>query len=225
MLRKIAILLGAGLAFGAPMLVGTQAARAADVVFDEGSLPAPESDTAPVYLWSGPYAGAFVGYNFANVDQDGGASVDMDGFVGGVYSGYNFESAPVVYGIEADIGGSGVDGSGFNTGLAGRIDGDQNIFGSLRGRVGVAADPFLAFATGGIAASQNTLSLGGASDTKTSVGYTVGAGVEANFSENVSGRLEYRYSNFGDKTYDLGTTSVSSGFDEHSIRAGVAVKF
>ncbi|WP_245515092.1 outer membrane protein [Jiella endophytica] len=206
------------------LALATGSASAADVVFEQPSAPSPEAP-ASIYVWSGPYAGAFVGYNFARFRDAGGASFDGDGFVGGVYTGYNFEAAPIVYGIEADIGGSGVDGSGFSPSLGGDVDGEQNVFGSLRGRVGYQADPFLVFATGGVAASRNELSLNGASDSKTHIGYTVGAGVEAKISDDLSGRLEYRYSRFGDETYDLGNTSVSSGFDEHSIRAGIALKF
>ena len=218
--RSFAVVLFGALAFG------TGCASAADAVFDERvGPPAPESLSSPVYVWSGPYAGAFVGYNFSRFENAGDVTFDGNGVVGGVYAGYNFEAGPVVYGIEADLGGSGVDGSAFSPALGGNIDGDQNVFGSLRGRVGYQADPFLVFATGGVAASRNELSSGSVSDTKTSVGFTVGAGVEAKISDDVSGRLEYRYSKFGSETYDLGTTSVSSGFDEHSIRAGIALKF
>ncbi len=204
----------------------TGAAGAADVVYDpEVAPPSPEAPSSPIYVWSGPYAGAFVGYNFARFDDADGTSLDGDGLVGGVYFGYNFETPSVVYGVEADLGGSAVDGSDFSSALGGDVDGEQNVFGSIRGRVGVRADPFLVFATGGVAASRNELSLAGASDSQTSVGYTVGAGVEAKFDDDLAGRLEYRYSKFGSQTYDLGNTSVSSGFDEHSIRAGIALKF
>ncbi|MBO0905317.1 outer membrane protein [Jiella sonneratiae] len=201
-------------------------AMAADAIYEQPAYaPSPEAPSSPVYVWSGPYAGAFVGYNFTHFEDAGNVTFSADGVVGGVYAGYNFDTGPVVYGIEADIGGSGVDGSEFSPSLGADVSGEQNVFGSLRGRVGVKVDPFLVFATGGVAASRNELSLGGASDSKTSVGYTVGAGVEAKITDDVSGRLEYRYSKYGSETYDLGATSVSSGFDEHSIRAGIALKF
>ena len=215
----------AAIAFCA-LAVSTGSASAADVVYQQPVFaPSPEAPSSPVYVWSGAYAGAFVGYNFARFDDAGNASFDGEGLVGGAYVGYNFETPAIVYGIEADLGGSAVDGSAFSPSLGGNVDGEQNVFGSLRGRVGVRADPFLVFATGGVAASRNALSLGGNSDDQTSVGYTVGAGVEAKFGDDLSGRLEYRYSKFGSQTYDLGSTSVSSGFDEHSIRAGIALKF
>ncbi|WP_206455049.1 outer membrane protein [Aurantimonas marina] len=202
-------------------------AHAADAVFDSPQSPmtTPLAPSVPIHVWSGPYAGAFVGYNTSNFDQSGGAEFDGDGFVGGVYTGYNLQTDRIVYGIEADIGGSNVDGRGVNGAVGAPIDAETNIFGSLRARAGVAVDPFLVFATGGVAASRNELSLNGASDSQTSVGYTLGAGVEAKISDNVTSRLEYRYSDFSSETYDLGNTSVSSGFDEHSIRAGIALKF
>ncbi|MBC6717693.1 porin family protein [Aurantimonas sp. DM33-3] len=203
------------------------AARAADVIYEEPQPPvvAPLAPSTPVYVWSGPYAGAFVGYNTSNFDQSAGASFDGDGFVGGVYTGYNWQTDQFVYGLEADLGGSNVDASGTNATTGAQIDADSNIFGSFRARAGVAVDPFLVFATGGVAAARNELSLNGFSDSQTSIGYTLGAGVEARVSDDVTTRLEYRYSDFGSETYDLGNTSISSGFDEHSIRAGIALKF
>ncbi|MCE7029248.1 outer membrane protein [Jiella avicenniae] len=225
MMRPASVRSFAVFLFGALALTAGSAS-AADVVYEQPvTAPSPEAPSSPIYVWSGPYAGAFVGYNFARFEDAGTASFDGDGLVGGVYVGYNFETPAIVYGIEADVGGSAVDGSAFSPSLGGDVDGEQNVFGSLRGRVGVKADPFLVFATGGLAASRNELSLGGSSDSQTSVGYTVGAGIEAKFDDDLTGRLEYRYSKFGNETYDLGNTSVSSGFDEHSIRAGIALKF
>ncbi|MEX6506551.1 outer membrane protein [Jiella sp. M17.18] len=213
------------IAAAAAFLLGAVSARAADLPA-AAAPPAPLGAPAePIHIWTGPYAGAFVGYNMSHYDQSGGASFSGDGFVGGVYTGLNFQSGPLVYGIEGDLGGAGVSGDGFNSTSTARIDANENIFGSLRARVGVPVDPFLVFATGGLAIANNKLSLGGVSDTKTAVGYTLGAGVEAKITDDVSARLEYRFSDYGKEKYDLGNTSVSSGFDEHSIRAGIALKF
>ena len=212
--------------FGAAMFLASGPAQAADVVSDIPVAPvAPIDAPAPIHIWSGPYAGAFVGYNMRNFDQSGGAKFDGDGFVGGVYTGYNLQADKLVYGLEADIGGAGFTADGFSPATGGGIAGDSNLFGSLRARIGYDVDPFLLFATGGVAAARSELSANGFSDSKDNVGYTVGAGVEAKITDDISTRLEYRYSDFGSKTYDLGNTSISSGFDEHSIRAGVALKF
>lgn len=213
------LVLGAGLVFALP------AAQAADAVAPDMTPVAPIEGASPIYIWSGPYAGAFVGYSAQTLDQSNGASFDGDGVVGGAYAGINWQNDRFVYGIEADIGASGVEAGGFDRVAGQPLDADTNVFGSLRGRVGVAADPFMVFATAGAAVSDQTLKLGPAEDSKTHLGYTVGAGVEAKITDTIDTRLEYRYSDFGSKTYDLGTATTSSGFDEHSVRAGIALKF
>lgn len=205
------VMLAAGPAFAADALAPT--------------VDVPVVMDSPLYTWSGPYVGGFVGYNFANMDQSGGADFDGEGLVGGVYAGYNLQTDQLVYGIEADIGGGSVDAGGYNAAIGVPLSSDQSVFGSVRGRVGVAADPFLVFATGGLAVSNQELSRPGASDENTHFGYTVGAGIEAQVTDNVTSRLEYRYSDFGSEDYKLGDVTVSSGFDEHSIRAGLALKF
>lgn len=208
------------LLLSAPML--SSPGVSADLAVAEPAVPLA---SAPSYIWSGPYAGGFVGYNFANLDHAGGAEFDGEGFVGGVYTGYNLQTNQFVYGLEADLGASGLDAGGYDAVTGAPISADANAFGSLRARVGVAYDPFLFFATGGVAVAGAELSSNGAEDSNTHLGYTVGAGVEAQVGGNVTSRVEYRYSDFGSKTYDLGPVSTSTGFDEHSIRAGVALKF
>ena len=40
------------------------------------------------------------------------------------------------------------------------------------------------------------------------------------------GRIEYRYTDFGDKDFDLGGgASLNSDVDQHAIRVGLGVKF
>ena len=179
----------------------------------------------PVYVWSGAYAGGFVGYSTANFDGAVGADANGDGVVGGAYGGYNLQSGPLVYGIEGDAGYSGVTGDDFSATLSAPVSTDSGGVGSVRGRIGVSQDPFLLFATGGVAVAEKELALNGVSDDNTHVGFTVGAGVEAKITDTITSRLEYRYSDFDDQTYDFGATSTSAGFDEHSVRAGLALKF
>lgn len=211
------------LALSGLMLTPMANAIAADaVVAEPAPLIAPE---ASVYTWSGPYAGGFVGYNFANTDQTGGAKFDGEGVVGGVYAGYSLQTGSLVYGAEADVGASDLSAGGFNVATGVPISADSTAFGSLRATIGVAYDPIMLFATGGVTVANKELSLGNVSDDQTHVGYTVGAGVQAKVTDNVTSRVEYRYSDFDAKDYDLGNVTVSSGFDEHSIRAGLALKF
>ena len=201
--------------FSQPVLAADVADPAADLV-----------EAGPqLYTWAGPYGCAFVGYSRADFDNPGGGTFRADGFIGGIYAGYNLQSERLVYGLEADVGASDVDGTGtaFSTGVP--LDESSTAFGSLRARVGIAYDPILMFATAGLAVASNELSLSGSSDSATHLGWTVGAGVEAALRDNVTSRIEYRYTDFQSRDYDIGNVTISSGYDEHSIRAGLALKF
>lgn len=217
-MRFLRTVLAVGLALSGTFAYG------ADAVQPEGPF-APVAAPSSVYTWSGPYAGTFVGYNWTDFDPSGGATFNADGFIGGVYTGVNFQNDRIVYGIEADVGGSNVDGSGFNSVTGLPVAGDTGVFGSVRGRLGVAYDPFLFFATGGVAVADSEVTLGAASDDNTHFGWTLGVGVEAAVTDNLSSRVEYRYSDYETRDYNLGNVEFSSGFDEHSIRAGLALRF
>lgn len=141
--------------------------------------------------WSGFYIGGQVGYQYGYV-----AGYHPDGIVGGGHIGFNYQTGPVVFGIEGDIEGSGVNGGypGF----------DQRWQSSIRGRLGfTAGNSVLFYGTGGAAFSEfraNALINGfdsGYANTVSRTGYTLGAGIEYKFTPNFSGRVEYRYTDFG----------------------------
>ena len=56
-------------------------------------------------------------------------------------------------------------------------------------------------------------------------GYTLGVGLDYAFTDLVFGRLEYRYTDFGDKDFNLGGATLNSDVDQHAIRVGLGVKF
>jgi outer membrane immunogenic protein len=80
----------------------------------------------PGYDWTGFYAGVNVGYSWGRssstqsfVDSASGAILnsnafkfDMDGVIGGGQIGYNWQKDRLVFGLEADIQGSGQKGNG-----------------------------------------------------------------------------------------------------------------
>ena len=80
-------------------------------------------------------------------------------------------------------------------------------YGSIRGRLGVAFDRFVIFGTAGWAWGNpsNAYALYGAPPFFTrsgySFGWTVGAGIEYAFTNNVFGRIEYRYTNLGTSSF------------------------
>lgn len=179
--------------------------------------PAVDLATSPAYLWSGAYAGVFGSYGRGEFSALPGARAR--GFSGGAYGGYNWQIDQFVVGGEADLGLSGLD-----TASAG-ISAEQGAFGSLRARLGYDVNPFLLYATGGLAASKFTLASAAGSDSNVHLGWTAGAGAEAFITENITARLEYRYSDYQTENYNLGGVNVSSGFDDHSVRMGIGVKF
>jgi outer membrane immunogenic protein len=209
--------------------IGATSALAAD-------LPARTYTNAPVlvdpgYNWSGFYVGANIGYSWgrssdtSNLTNGDGTllftsagSSNLDGIVGGGQAGYNWQTQNWVWGLEADIQGTGERGSrdltcpvgvctpstvlpGFHAlvilvpGAAVPLSLDQKIdwFGTVRGRAGVLVSPkVLLYATGGLAYGEvkSSETLGTAfSTTDTRVGYTVGAGVEGAIGGNWTAKL------------------------------------
>src|SRR5688572_14865848 len=65
------------------------------------------------YNWSGVYVGVQGGYGWGDNDygyESDRVGFDSDGFVGGLTAGANWQNGSFVYGVEADISYSDVDG-------------------------------------------------------------------------------------------------------------------
>lgn len=210
-------------AFSAAAVLGLSAAPAlaADVVYQEPPAPAPIIDSAPVSSWAGPYAGVQLGYGFSGKvrDRTAGNDIGTDGFVGGAFGGFNMQNGQFVYGGEADVNYSGIDGANAGTAARARLD------GSLRARAGVAVnDDVLVYGTAGVAAQRLRVSTAAAQDTNLMLGYTVGAGTDVKLTDDVFARAEYRYSDFGSDTFNLGApTKVDSS--NHRVSVGLGIKF
>jgi outer membrane immunogenic protein len=124
-----------------------------------------------------------------------------------------------VFGAEADVLASGLEGE------KGGLEVDQGLNGSLRARAGIALDQFLLYGTGGVAMSDVEASAGGDSDDATLWGWTAGAGAEAMVTDNVTARIEYRYTDYENETFTLDGESGEGDLNTHSLRAGVGFKF
>jgi outer membrane immunogenic protein len=163
------------------------------------------------------------------------------GFIGGGHAGYNWQSGAFVYGLEADVEGADIKGTGNYRFLGGapildHVDSKTDFQGSFRGRLGWAANNWLFYATGGLAWAdiKHTYVTGIAgppanSFSTTRAGYTVGAGVEYGFTPNWSGRLEYRYSDYGTLTNNVGAQFVGGLQDQkitdNSVRVGLSYRW
>lgn len=154
----------------------------------------------------------------------GSGDTDVNGWLGGVHAGYNWQSHRWVFGIETDIQRTSEDGSlsvcvvagcGVGTPFA-TANFKLDWFGTLRARLGVLLQPnVLLYGTGGLAyghlSADYTAGLVGIgsgvlSDDKTKAGWVLGGGVEGLIGPNWLLRAEYLYMDLG----DVGSTSGSS---------------
>jgi outer membrane immunogenic protein len=200
----------------AASVVSLTAAQAADVINNVPQAPAPVNDTyVPASDWSGAYLGAAGSYNWGYINNSGSAhALGIDG-----YGGYNWQDGSVVYGIEGNIGYSGASNTN------GTIKAEQGVNGAIRGRLGMDVNPFMLYGAGGLALSNMKVSNATNSDTRGLVGWTAGLGAETRLTDNVTARIEYDYTSFGKTNFNLGGTTVSRGFDEHSVKIGIGYKF
>lgn len=199
---------------------------------------------APVFNWSGVFVGAQIGYQWGTTQArffDGAgtfvpaasASYSTNGLVGGVHLGYNVQFNSLVVGLVGDIEASGVRGT-FNFANGDQYRTRQNWQGSLRGRLGFAADRAHFYVTGGLAYSdiQHSILNFGTGVRVTSgggrAGWTLGAGMEYAFTPNWIASIEYRYTDYGTRSYSsvpafAGSVSQKSQF--HTVRLGMSYLF
>jgi outer membrane immunogenic protein len=85
-------------------------------------------------------------------------------------------------------------------------------------------DRFMVYGTGGVAVGQVEASEGGTSESNTAVGWTAGGGDETAFTDNVIGRVEYRYTDLGSDSYAL-TSPTEVNFSSHGVLVGLGLKF
>ena len=168
-----------------------------------------------LFNWTGFYAGVHGGYGWGSA---GGLS--PDGFVGGAQLGYNYQFAPNgVVGIEGDITGT------VNHNSSAGVKFGTDYIGTIRGRAGYTMDRVMFYVTGGAAYGRGDLEIAGLSNDQFHWGWTLGGGVEAMITPNVSARLEYLYVDLAKETYQsvLGPTNI--GVTSSIVRGGVNYRF
>jgi len=201
--------------------------------------PVAAAPAAPVHNWAGFFVGGQLGnINASNdfvLDAPAGAfnlNMDASGLEGGVYGGYDWQGAgQLVYGFDAEYNWADADGSDdlVQTGApTATFTTYVNATAALRGRVGYAMDRTLLYATAGFAwidynISESVPGDDGVSTDYTENGWTLGAGIEQAFDGGWSGRIDYRFSDFGTIVQD----QLSSQWDltTSEVRIGLAKRF
>ena len=155
--------------------------------------------------------------------------------MGGGQMGYNWQNGPFVFGVEGDIDGTGLAMKSASTLTRTTLSGTQTVtanfsanedwIGTFRGRLGYAWDRTLVYVTGGLAIAGTSLNTsyaitdppssvispmpGTAYDQHTIPGWTVGAGGEWKFSDQWGLALEYRHTDLGTHSYNIGISDNS----------------
>ncbi len=179
------------------------------------------------YNWTGFYIGANGGYGWAALGfSDGNATADVGDLKGpfaGGQIGFNYQTGMFVFGIEVDGQWADIKQSESAIGLTATVAVDY--FLTARGRVGIAADNFLFYGTGGYAHGGLKLSVTDGFTTLSSSGnrggWTAGGGAEVGFG-NASVKLEYLYLQTFDE--DLGG-GVTGNVHVHTVKLGLNYRF
>jgi outer membrane immunogenic protein len=213
-----------------PIALGIWVVLVSPAFATDAMVEIPE-DVSPTFSWTGGYVGIQVGSGWANVDRTTGTfgnSYGADGFLGGVHTGYNHQFGSLVLGIEGDIELSGLGGN--DGGAGGTMDSvDMDWMGSIRARAGFALGRALIYGTAGVAFADvdqvNRLGIP-VSFSDTYTGWTAGAGAEYAFTDSLTGRVEYRYTDFGSKDYAPGrVVAFRNDITMHGARIGLSYKF
>jgi outer membrane immunogenic protein len=219
------------LALAGMALTAASAVTAPVLAADLPQSPAPAYEAVPAPQqsidWTGLYVGGNLGWAFGNFDNQAGGTglgTSANGVGGGLYTGYNYQVSPnVVVGAEADFSLTDLEENRTNGGINLRSKSDWNS--NIRGRVGYSFDRYLVYGAGGLAIADLELSGNGDKDSKTALGWTLGAGGEAAITDKVSARLDYTYQDFGSQDFNLNGTGVSSEFNNSQVRMGLGYKF
>jgi len=186
----------------------------------------------------------------------GNQSHDVNGFTGGLTLGYNYQINAMVLGVEGDINYIGLNKSYTGpiqtiTQSARAIDKiDGSLLASLRLRAGYAFDRSLIYVTGGVAFTDAKFkrsldwtfadacpaaALGVRCHTGSGsyqAGWTLGAGYEHAFTNNLTAKFEYLYTDFGSAKFTSTNAGIagqqlnhSAKLNFHTVRAGINYKF
>ena len=219
---------------------------------------------APAFTWTGFYVGVNGGVAFQDNNNDrnrnrrggnngrGNGGGDDSSILGGGQIGYNMQFGMFVAGIEADIQAidferinprlvNGRNNNGNNANNNRNNEDEVDAFGTVRGRLGLAAfDRGLIYATGGLAWKSDEGNNGGGrfggngNNGGDNIGFTVGGGVEYAFTNNISLKVEGLYVDFSDNNNDrnrrnnnIGRVNFTGndGREFGLVRAGLNFRF
>jgi len=241
------------LAVAATAMLSSAAFAADAIVYQE---PAAVVVAEPTFSWSGVYVGAHAGYGWGKTEDvynPAAPEKKLHGGFGGLQAGYNWQfDNNVVLGAEADVSFGSIKRNWYDTAQYSTYYTKDKIgtHGTVRARLGYAADRFLPYVTGGLAWADLKHSVGCSdkngldpilfpagstscrsgtarpnfenSSSKVSVGYSIGAGVEYAVTNNWTLKTEYLYSNYGKKTVTITDPNFPAASGERRFKTDVS---
>jgi outer membrane immunogenic protein len=215
-------------------------------------LPARMEPVAPVayvpaFSWTGFYLGGELGWIQTDPKYTTGvlllgapfvvsSASSRNGLTYGVLGGYNYQAGNLVLGVEGDFFGLTVGEIRYTAITGDFLTAHSKWGGSVRGRLGYAADRALFYVTGGAAfiSNESSIPLTGISvgGDGTRLGWTVGAGLDYAITNNWFTGIEYRYSQYEAKTLvyptpilGLGIVGFKQELSSNQVTARVGYKF
>lgn len=225
--RVLFIILITGSALGA---THAQAQDQGSMLDQALALAASDASGSASGRWDGGHVGGFLAYTRSGLYDSSGPIEGLDSFEGwmaGLDAGVDFTlDGGVVAGVVGDIAWADIAAVDPVNGDVGRI----GWAGSVRGRVGIDAGTFLPYVTAGLAMAGAEFDSEDGLETVsgTHMGWTVGLGVEAALSEQISIDLLYRYSDYGTVDYAYtspGPATVKRGLTAHQLSLGLNFAF
>ncbi|HWM80789.1 MAG TPA: outer membrane protein [Pseudolabrys sp.] len=199
---------------GAAAIVAMTASAAAAADFPRGQTAYYSPAVTSVYNWAGPYIGANLGYQWGRTSN---SATRPSGLLGGLQAGYLWQNQQFVFGGETDIQISGADDTVAPFKFA------NPWFGTLRARGGYAMNNILFYATLGLAYGGMRADNMALSESKSSVGWTAGAGVEVGLTPNWTAKAEYLYIDLASRSFSV--TGQNNAISSNLLRFGVNYHF
>lgn len=239
------------------LILGVAAAALLATGAHAADLPAYDPPAAPTWSWTGFHAGVHAGYGWGSARTDDLVDFDLepDGILGGIQAGYDYQlPSRIVVGVEADIAAADLEDSDR---VVHGLDPDSTVtinshfrvsaLATIRARLGYAFDRFLPYVTGGFAWARTKMdydqpmvlsgepftNLSELHHSKSRTGWVLGGGVEYAFTDQLSGKIEYLYADFGTANYrgvalpEFGGIpfEASTRLKTHALKLGVNFHF
>jgi len=183
---------------------------------------------APLYKWTGFYVGLNGGGAWGHSRWDSAGGFDVTGGLLGGTIGYDWQTGPLVFGVESDLDWTHIGGSTTSFCPLG-CKTSNSWLGTVRGRVGYAVDRIMPYVTGGLAFGNikaSTPGLPGIDGSNT--GWTVGAGLEVAIAGSCTAKAEYVFVDLGNAHCGLNCGALVNdnvSFRTSIVRGGLNYRF